>query len=408
MSRPVLFSSVPPLTLVATPNKTGYGIVEDILVFLEKSKVLVTNNSLYVLLDKALCRYILNAGSGKSVYQAAKDIARLQGSEIGDAWYEDYFHFRSLHENDVAWVRVNRALHNAIAFGDVEEAAAKFGCDTAELAQLYNWYHTRVVNSPYLAKPDLSGNCRKCKACKEGQPCLKPDTSWWTGEVYDEASRYLDIARDVRSHCRNTLNKPGFKYLSDIYEDLGSLITELSERSWPAVLVTSHREDPTESLKMAKSYINRYIHHLAIKYTQEQKRQVENEETGTNEIQELGLLDDTEIDASKMGALAYFEEGYGEGEMSQTLAQYLSPAELKVVNVLMETEVDPGFEAFAEGRRDRRLAAFAYFKVPERQLRETLMPLLGRKPVETEDYNLEGPSAFKKSSKREAKKLVAA
>lgn len=393
-TRATLVNPVNPFTLTANPTKQGYGIVEAILALFEDSKPLTNTRPLYKLVDKALCRYALNAGSGKSVYQTALEV-RDNNTEVGEAWYERYFHFRSLHENDVAWVRVNRALHLAIATNDVEAAAAKFGCDLMELTQLFNWYNTRVVPNPDLPKADLSGNCKKCKACKEGLTCTKPDTEWWTGEVYDEASRFVDLYNDILKHCKKKLTEPGFRYLSDIYEDLDSLCTELAERGWPAVLVTSHRADATESLKMAKAYINRYIHHLAIKYTQDQKRQVENKETGVFEIQELGLLDDSEIDASKMDTLAYIEEGYAEGELSHLLQQFLSPAELNVVNVLMQNVEDPEFEAYAANRRDRRLAAFAFFKVPERQLRETLLPLLGRKPVEGSAYDLIGVDAFK-------------
>lgn len=404
-TRATLMNPVNPFTFAVNPVKTGYGIIEDILVLFEKSKSLTNTRPLYKLIDKALCRYVLNAGSGKSVYQTALEVRDVNGGvekdpeklpTVGEVWYDDYFHFRSMHENDVAWVRVNRALHATIVSGDVKTSADKFGVDAVELEQLYNWYNTRVVPNPDLPKADVSGRCKKCKACKEGQPCTKLDTEWWTGGVYDEASRFLDLYSLILKHCKTELTKPGFRYLSDIYEDLESLMTELAERGWPAVLVTSHRADQVESLKMAKAYINRYIHHLAIKYTKDQKRQVENKETGVFEIQELSLLDDTEIDASKMGTLAVIDEGYGDSELLHTLTQYLSPAEMSVVNVLMDYEVsDPEFEAFAAGRRDRRLAAFAYFKVPERQLRETLMPLLGRKPVESHEYELVGADAFK-------------
>lgn len=403
-TRAILINPVNPFAFTASTPKQGYGIVEDILVFLSDCNVLANKSSLYSLLNKALCRYALNAGSGKSVYQNALAVRDGQGSQtetIGFPWYDRYFHFRSLHENDVSWVRVNRALHFCIATNDVAAAAKKFSCDQAELAQLFNWYNTQVATSLDLPKADMSGNCKKCKACKDGLPCTKPDTEWWTGDVYDEASRFVDLYPEILKHCKKKLTEPGFRYLSDIYEDLESLCTELAERGWPAVLITSHRADPTESLKMAKAYINRYIHHLAIKYTQDQKRQVENKETGIFEIQELGLLDDSEIDASKMGTLAFIEEGYAEAEMAHTLQQYLSPAELNVVNVLMHNIEDAGFEAYvaermATGKKlDRRLAAMAYFNVPERQLRETLMPLLGRKPVEGSAYELIGVDAFK-------------
>jgi hypothetical protein len=397
-TRATLFNPVNPLEFTASQPLQGYGIVADILTFLKDSEVLTNKAALYRLLDKALCRYLLNSGSGKSVYQTALEVRDGQGAliqEVGFPWYDRYFHFRSLHENDVSWVRVNRALHLAIATNDVHTAAEKFGCDEAELAQLLNWYNTRVAPSNDLVKVDLSGNCKKCKACKEGLQCTKPDTEWWTGDVYDESLRYVDLYHDIYNHCKKKLQEPGFRYLSDIYEDLGSLCTELAERGWPAVLVTSHRADPTESLKMAKSYINRFIHHLAIKYTQDQKRQVMNDETGVYEIQELGLLDDTEIDASKMSTLAFIEEGYAEAELNHVLQQYLSPAEQGVVDVLMQNVEDPEFEAFAFGKTDRRICAFAYFNVTERQLRETLLPLLGRKPVEGNQYKLVGVHAFK-------------
>ena len=405
----------------------GYKILDEVEDFLTLSTQLIATNSSHLIpfFEKFLSHHLLYSGSGKALYQQSLQVSKANG-EKGLAWYEIYRdRFHPLSETNVAWTRMNRAMHRIILIWGAEitasrhkeateedrmvaafayeEASNKFEVNLKELQLLCNWYFTRVgenfenlaevIQNPKKAKLVVLEKTEKPEETPETEKAKIPApverrradwnigeqaSDWWDGEVCCEHSRYILLRQPIIEHASRKLATPSFKYLAEIYEDRSVILEELYEIAWPAILVTSHRSDISESLRMAKSYINTRIHHLATRYTRDLKKQEWNAETESYESMEIPMFSDPDMDPSKHQCLIYEESEYSLQELLVSMEKHLNPKEFGVVSSLMRLKQDPEFEAFAETQPDRRLAAFQFYEVHESDLKKVIFPFIGK------------------------------
>lgn len=393
MNRPALVQIKMPKSIQDLQPQAGggYKVLDSISNFVNITWALPNNKHHVNFLDKFLSHHLLYSGSGKALYQLSLQLSKENGMR-GAEWYELYRdRFHPLSETDLAWTRMNRAIYRVILMEvPVEEAAEKFEVNSSELELLIAWYWdrfthlgdlTEVISDPsgksHLITDD-NGNKVELLQMRACWNIGESPEQWWDGVVIDEHSRYIDLRQPIIEHASRRLAGPSFKYLADIYEDRAVILEELFEIAWPAILVTSHREDSVESLKMAKSYINTRIHHLATRYTKDLKKQEWNEQSQTFESMEIPLFSDPDMDPSKHLCLTYDEEGFELQHLLMSMERHLTPKEYAVVAALMGINQDKDFEAFAKSQPDRRLAAFEFYEVHESQLRQLLAPFLGQ------------------------------
>ena len=331
-----------------------YKVISELEKYFELSNNLNNKEYVYSLIDRALGSFLglPNTSDGRKLYQIRVHVFSENDDQAGEEWFKYAGILINMIRRSLPWTRLSRALSQVIDGGDIKSACSKFKVSEFELKQFYSWYKERGSRIFGLKKFD-----------KE----------WWES-ICDEEERFKAIYHEVVKHSSRKLANPNFRYLSDIYEDRSVLIQELVQKAWQAVVMTAHKPQ-VESLKLAKSYINSEVHKLASHYTNSQNKQVFNDESGVYEIQELQLLNNPEIDESKQVFLAYNDENYINFEIEHDLKNNLSDRQLKLVRVLSDAFVDPAFEIFATGK-DRRKAAFQYFKVDESKLKESLHHLL--------------------------------
>ena len=344
------------------PGDTAkYKVLNDVREFFSYSQQLTDNQHVITLIEKLLARCIFQVKiSGHSIYSLLVTIKNNNPNGVGEEWYRQADRTYGLAESTIAWVRMSRAacdLHRNPG-SNVEDIAKKWEVSGFELEQIHNWFIKRGIVH--------FGACQ-----------AKPR---WYGQICDEETRFTDLTKEYMLHAGSKLSLPSFSYLSDIYEDRTVLVHQLLERAWIAVICTAHLPQ-VESLKLGKTYISKGLHHLAKLYTSTNKKQEWNEETQTYEIMELGLLNNPDMDESKHGCLSQHDDMFEEVELLHLLDSSVCPRHLDLIYALTGHHINPRFEAFATNKPDRRLAAFEFFKVSEAELKESILPLLGR-----EDY----------------------
>jgi len=365
--RPSLFSIRTNDLLCFQPSNESakYQILGDIEKFRMYSSMLANQSHIDTLLEKTLACYLCylpQAPNGKEIYQLRVCIHKENSGEDGkptlesQAWYEQCGTFLALCYGSINWVRMSRAFCNMAdnKNANVKEVAKRFDVCESELSQIFKWYTERGM-ALYGAK--------------------RTNASWW-GPCVDEEERMNAIHHEAMKHASHKLSSGKFSYLSDLYEDRMVLIDELLQRIWQAVLYTVNKPE-VESLKLAKSYINTEIHHLAHHYTSTNNKQLWNPISKKYDIMELQILSNPEMDESKHACLEDLTQAdeYREIEMNIDLEKHLSANELQLVRVLGSFDSDQGFEVFATNKPDRRMAAFEYFGVNEKRLKKSLAPL---------------------------------
>jgi hypothetical protein len=452
-----LFNLDVPQRFVPSKPGRGYTILSGIKKFMNESEVLLKNNRIFVvLLDRAISHSLLRHGSGKVTHQDCEKVKGdnqniLESGKIAaDVWYDEYRLFKDACKFDVSWTRMSRALFNVIyqnrivnrvtvdttvdIIPDEEDdstnrvlsevwrektltpkewensytfAAQKFEVDRAELKQLHEWYLQRVV--PQFGPAE----------CEE---------SWRDGIVIDEMERYRELYPMIFKYAKRIVMKPIFKCLRDVYEDTEVLTHVLSEKAWVAILKTSHREDPIESMKLAQNNMKSQMHHVAVEYENGHKRQesrsvicpacdgtgfgrrrptvtIRYNEAGqeisreddegvvfcmncgngksrgkgevtSHEVTELPMLDNPDIDPSKSMNLEVNDERLQESALFVSLEAVLSPLEMELVNTVMYRVDNPEFEEFAKTWKDRSLAAQKFFGVTGDDLLHALRSVL--------------------------------
>ena len=355
------------LRFTALPDDTArFSVLDDVKKFQEYSKSLLPNaNRVDTLIERTLGHYLLNlpgAGDGRRLFQLRKEVEKENSKNLAKAWAEQYSQFQTITGSTRGWVRFSRACWNAIVRPDLstEEIAKKWEVSAFEVSQMVSWYNKRG-KSLYGEVPTI----------------ISPEGYFWYGDICDEEARFNELHIELRNHASKKLASPSFSYLSDIYESRTELIYRLLDRAWHAILYTAHKP-AVESLKLAKSYMNTGIHHLAAEITESNGKQVFNEQTGVYEIMELGLIDNPEMDESKHEFLKCEDEEFCNVEIKHTLETMLNPREHELVMVLGGFVINEQFEQFANSRPDRRVAAFEYFKVQEQDLKSFLPGLLTR------------------------------
>jgi len=355
--RSTLFKTEQIVKFTSKPNETAkYSVFPDLEKYHRLSDKLVQKEHVIPLLEKTLGSFLNlpNTPDGRKLYQVRLNVFSENDSDAGAEWFQFAGILIYLIRRSLPWTRVSRALSKAIECPDepLNAICDRFEVSEYEILELKRWYETRGIQMYGLKESN---------------------SEWWT-QICDEEERFKAIYMDVVKHSSRKLAHPNFRYLSDIYEDRTVLIQELVQKAWQAVVMTAHKPQ-VESLKLAKSYINSEIHKLAVHYTKTQSRQTFNEETGMYEMQELQLINNPDIDEGKQIFLSDTDEEYHNFEVEHALEENLSERQLKLVRVLSDSFIDPAFEIFADGK-DRRKAAFQYFKVNEDELRESLGQLL--------------------------------
>lgn len=358
--RNALFKTEQIVKFTSKPGETAkYCVFSDLEKYHVLSNKLTQQEHVTPLLEKTLGSFLNlpNTPDGRKLYQVRLNVFSENDGEAGEEWFTYAGILIYLIRRSLPWTRVSRALSQAI---DCPQEPLKAICDRFEVSeyeigQLKRWYETRAIK--------IYGVKAK-------------NTEWWT-DICNEEERFKAIYMDVVKHSSRKLAHPNFRYLSDIYEDRTVLIQELVQKAWQAVVMTAHKPE-VESLKLAKSYINSEIHKLAVHYTGTQSRQTFNEDTGMYEMQELQLINNPDIDEGKQVLLSDTDDEYHNFEIEHALETNLSERQLKLVRVLSDAFIDPAFEIFANGKdgKERRNAAFEYFKVNECELRESLGQLL--------------------------------
>lgn len=357
MARISLFKTEQVVKFTSKSGDTAkYCVFSDLEKYYELSSKLVQQEHVIPLLEKTLGSFLNlpNTPDGRKLYQIRLNVFSENDTEIGEEWFKYAGILIYLIRRSLPWTRVSRALSNAIERPNepLNAICDRFEVSEYEIKELKSWYETRGIQM-YGSK--------------------KADSEWWA-EICNEEERFKAIYMDVVKHSSRKLAHPNFRYLSDIYEDRTVLIQELVQKAWQATVMTAHKPQ-VESLKLAKSYINSEIHKLAVHYTKTQSRQTFNEDTGMYEMQELQLLNNPDIDEGKQVFLSDIDEQYHNFEVEHALEENLSERQLKLVRVLSDAFIDPVFEIYADGK-DRRKAAFEYFKVNEDELRDSLEQLL--------------------------------
>lgn len=337
-----------------------FKVLDDIQNFQNYSRQLL-QNSLHVdtLIEKVISFHVLGLpkiASGREIYSHRKQIEHGNTREISDQWVDQFTVFKTLVGYTLGWIRFSKACCQALSnpTQNTKDIATRWEISPFELNQLVVWYNTRgeklygIFNSSNLS---------------------------WHEEICDEEARFKELYPELRNHASKKLAGPSFRYLSDLYEGRDELIWRLMDRAWQAILFTSHKPI-TESLKLAKAYINTEIHHIAIAITSSNNRQVYNSETNTYEIMELGLIDNQEMDASKHEFLWSEDEGFATSEIQHTLDTHLTPKENELVKVLGGFIENPEFEEYAKTKPDRRMACFEYYGIQEQDLKDFLPELL--------------------------------
>jgi hypothetical protein len=350
------------LRFVTKPGDSAKNkVLRDVIDFFTYSEQLTNKQHVNSFIEKLLARCIYQVKiSGHSLYSLLVAIKNNNPGPLGEEWYKQADRVYSFAESTLAWVRMSRAACNYHRHpeSNPEEIASKWEVSVFELKQLNRWFIERGIN--HFGESEAKER--------------------WYGDICNEEDRFQDLTNEYLKHAGSKLALPSFSYLCDIYEDRMVLVHQLLERAWIAVICTAHLPQ-VESLKLGKTYISKGLFHLAKLYTSTNKKQQWNEELQTFEIMELAFLNDPERDESKHDCLRQMDQGFEEVELNHLLDESLSPRHLDVVHAILGQKVNPSFEKFAETKADRRLAAFEFFKVSESELRESILPLLGR-----EDY----------------------
>lgn len=357
MTRTTLFKTESTVKFTPQVNETAkYSVFSDLEKYHKFSGLLTQQEHVTPLLEKALGSflYLPNTPDGRKLYQIRLNVFSENDNKQGEDWFNYAGVLIYLIRRSLPWTRVSRALSQAIECPNdsLDSICDKFEVSKYEIMELKQWYETRG-SQIYGIK--------------------KSNPEWWIN-ICNEEDRFKKIHLEVIKHSSRKLSHPNFRYLSDIYEDRAVLIQELVQKAWQAVVMTAHKPE-VESLKLAKSYINSEIHKLAVHYTGTQSKQVFNEESGMYEMQELQLINNPDIDEGKQVFLSDTDEEYHNFEVEHDLKENLKEDELKLVRVLSDAYIDPAFEIYADGK-DRRKAAFKYFKVNEAEFRESLGQLL--------------------------------
>jgi hypothetical protein len=330
-------------------------IISDIEKIYLYSKQLTNQLHVFTLIEKAIGFYLLwlpEIKNGKQLYQLRVKIRNNNPGDVESLWYNQFGFFQECCYGTIRWIHFSRALHGVIEHPeDMVEICKTFSVSQSEIQQFYDWYLTRGKTNYGEKRP----------------------APLWAQLECNEEDRFKELYTEFRNHASKKLASSKFSYLTNLYEERPVLIHQLLQRAWIAVVITAHKPI-IDSLRLGKSYMNTFIHHLAASYTTKGK-QLLNPATGLYENQELQLLNDPNMDESKHLCLAQEDEGYAEVEMAHTLAQHLNAKELTLVQVLAGYVEHKSFEKFAETKPDRRLAAFEFFGVSPEDLRECLMPL---------------------------------